>query len=60
MLKVTSDLPAETDELATRVLGSCIDVHRILGPGLLEKIYGGLLLNVNVAILQNGMKRTVL
>jgi GxxExxY protein len=39
MLKVKSDLPIETEDLATRVIGCCIDVHRALGPGLLEKIY---------------------
>jgi len=39
MLKVKSDLPVETEDLATRVIGCCIDVHRALGPGLLEKIY---------------------
>jgi GxxExxY protein len=39
MLKVKSDLPVETEDLATRVIGCCIDVHRPLGPGLLEKIY---------------------
>ena len=39
MLRVKSDLPVETEDLATRVIGCCIDVHRALGPGLLEKIY---------------------
>jgi GxxExxY protein len=39
MLKVKSYLPVETEDLATRVIGCCIDVHRALGPGLLEKIY---------------------
>jgi GxxExxY protein len=39
MLKVKSGLPVETEDLATRVIGCCIDVHRALGPGLLEKIY---------------------
>jgi GxxExxY protein len=39
MLKVKSHLPVETEDLATRVIGCCIDVHRALGPGLLEKIY---------------------
>jgi len=39
MLRVKSDLPVETEDLASRVIGCCIDVHRALGPGLLEKIY---------------------
>src|SRR5688572_8676139 len=29
----------ETESLATRVLGACIEVHRVLGPGLPEKVY---------------------
>ena len=39
MLKIPSTLPAETEDLITRVIGCCIDVHRVLGPGLLETIY---------------------
>ena len=39
MLRVKSDLPVETEDLANRVIGCCIDVHRALGPGLLETIY---------------------
>jgi GxxExxY protein len=31
--------PAETNELAHRVLGICIEVHRELGPGLPEAAY---------------------
>ena len=39
MLRVPSPLPAEVEELVTRVIGCCIAVHRALGPGLLEGIY---------------------
>ena len=39
MLRVKSDLPVETEDLVARVIGCCIEVHRALGPGLLEKIY---------------------
>jgi GxxExxY protein len=39
MLTVKSDVPGETEDLAKRVIGCCIDVHRVLGPGLLETIY---------------------
>lgn len=39
MLRITSTLPAETEDLITRVIGCCIDVHRALGPGLLESPY---------------------
>ncbi|MBT9160029.1 MAG: GxxExxY protein [Dehalococcoidia bacterium] len=27
------------DELTERIIGACIEVHRILGPGLLESVY---------------------
>jgi GxxExxY protein len=39
MLRVPSRLPNEVEELVTCVIGCCITVHRILGPGLLESIY---------------------
>ena len=39
MLRVASSLPAELESLIERVIGRCIQVHRRLGPGLLETIY---------------------
>jgi hypothetical protein len=30
---------AELDDLAHRVIGGAIEVHRLLGPGLLESVY---------------------
>ena len=39
MLRINSTLPPETEELVTRVIGCCIEVHRALGTGLLEGIY---------------------
>ena len=27
------------DELSHKVIGACIEVHRLLGPGLLEAVY---------------------
>jgi GxxExxY protein len=39
MLRVHSPLPADVEELVTRVIGCCIVVHRTLGPGLIESIY---------------------
>ena len=30
----------ELNELARRVIGACIEVHRHLGPGLTEPLYG--------------------
>jgi GxxExxY protein len=32
-------VPSEDEELARRIIGAAIKVHRILGPGFLEKIY---------------------
>ena len=32
-------VPAAVEESATRMLGAAIEVHRLLGPGLLESIY---------------------
>ncbi len=29
----------EIDKLCSRIIGACIEVHKALGPGLLEKIY---------------------
>jgi len=37
--RVPSTLPAEVDDVMTRVIGACIEVHRHLGPGFLESTY---------------------
>lgn len=39
MLRVSTRLSDELEDLIHRVIGCCIDVHRTLGPGLLESIY---------------------
>ena len=50
----------ETDPLTGNIIGAAIDVHRALGPGLLES-YGtcarGLLINFNVKRLVEGIRR---
>ena len=39
--KVAKKMPSKDilDELSHTVIGACIEVHRLLGPGLLESIY---------------------
>jgi GxxExxY protein len=32
-------IPAEDEELARKIIGAAIEVHRMLGPGYLESIY---------------------
>jgi GxxExxY protein len=39
MLEISSPLSDETELRIRRVIGCCIEVHRGLGPGLLESIY---------------------
>jgi GxxExxY protein len=39
MLRIPTRLSDELEDLIHRVIGCCINVHRELGPGLLESIY---------------------
>ncbi len=39
MLKISSPLPPDLEDVIHRTIGCCIAVHRALGPGLLEFIY---------------------
>ena len=39
MLRIKTPLSQEVEDLIHRTIGSCIAVHRALGPGLLEGIY---------------------
>ena len=41
------------DELTDRVIGACIEVHRYLGPGLLESAYEACLM---LELLQRGLR----
>ena len=53
------------NELTQSIIGGAIEVHRGLGPGLLESAYEssgkqvGLLINFNVSMLKKGVKRIV-
>ena len=37
--EITEDTERVEDELTKKIIGAAIEVHRILGPGLLESIY---------------------
>ena len=39
MLRIPSPLPEDLEHLVHKTIGCCIDVHRVLGPGLLESPY---------------------
>lgn len=39
MLRIKSPLSDETESIATAVLGCCVEVHKVLGPGFREPIY---------------------
>ena len=39
MLRIPTRLSDELEALVQKTIGCCIDVHRTLGPGLLESIY---------------------
>lgn len=49
-----------SDELSNLIIGAAIEVHRHLGPGLLESAYEEcLLINFNVPVLKQGIRRIV-
>ena len=39
VLRLSSSLPPDLEDLVRQTIGCCIVVHRELGPGLLEKVY---------------------
>ncbi len=49
----TIELPPELNALSQRIIGCAIEVHRALGPGLLEKIYEEALVH---ELLLNGLR----
>ena len=56
----------DSHQLTHEIIGAAIEVHRLLGPGLLESAYLrlsgyriGLLINFNVTILKDGVRRFV-
>ncbi len=64
----------DENELSNKIIGAAIEVHRTLGPGLLESTYEecllltylklsglklGLLLNFNVVLMKDGINRFV-
>jgi len=56
---------AKADRLSGEVIGAAFEVHRIMGPGLLESIYElnvplGLLFNFHEGTLVGGISRLVL
>jgi PD-(D/E)XK nuclease superfamily len=62
--------PEELDHISNEVIAAAIEVHRVLGPGLLESAYEesiakmtglklGLLLNFRVDVMRHGIKRVV-
>ena len=72
MLKVI-DISQPINQVSEKILDSAFKIHRLYGPGLLEsaeaqlltymKLSGkqiGLLINFNVTLLKNGVKRFVL
>ncbi len=47
------------NEPTNEIIGAAIEVHRTLGPGLLESMYVGLIINFNVKQLTMGIRRLV-
>jgi len=52
MLRVSSPLSKEVEELVHTTIGCCLTVHRSLGPGLFETIYSRA---VALALRENGI-----
>jgi hypothetical protein len=47
------------NQLTEKIIGCGIEVHKALGPGLLESASVGLLINFNVPVLKQGITRLV-
>jgi PD-(D/E)XK nuclease superfamily protein len=65
--KKTMEEKDRLDQITRRIIGAVIEVHKTLGPGLLESAYQVCLtfelrqrgLSVHVRVLKNGLKRIV-
>src|SRR5262245_28903571 len=52
-LRIHSPLPEETERIVSAVIDSAIEVHRELGPGLIESIYGDA---IGIELTSRGLK----
>lgn len=50
----------KASRLTEDIIGAAIEVHRLQGPGLLESIYDGLLINFHHLKLSQGISRLIL
>jgi len=53
-------LYAKADAISGDVIGAAIEVHRDKGPGLIESVPIGLLINFHEVVLKNGIHRLIL
>ncbi len=55
--EIAEDAEMKVNGITEQIIGAAIEVHRALGPGLLESAY--LLINFNVKQLTRGLRRLV-
>ena len=60
MLRIATPLNDELENLAHRVIGACVTVHRELGPGLLEIVYRrALILELEASRIQFEIEKSI-